>query len=149
MVDPEHIPSFVEWRDQSATDLSVWYFMSRGLQLNLDTLAVAATLFAPSFVERGRCVLLTANSDEADFETWWQLSKGDSQAVEAQLNHVHLPDLLRVAASDVRLLAEVADAIASSWRLALRAAFPSRRFQVDVVSVEDDPSGPIVSFWQS
>lgn len=149
MVDPDHIPSFVEWRDQGDLRLTVWNYLNYGLRLDLDTLAAVSALFAPSFVEREGCVLLASNSDEDNFATWWNRTNGNRHAVESQLNHVHLRDLLGVETTDERLLAEVAETVSSLWRAALERAFPDRAFLVDLVAVEEDPSGPILRFSQA
>jgi len=143
-VNPEHVPSFAEWSHMAGQDMTIWNFLTaRGL--DLDLLAALATLFVPAFVERLDCVLLAENSDEETFDHWWEITGGSRAGVEGQLNHVHVGDILGVEAGDRRLLREVAEAVAVSWRRALREGFPDRRF---TVVVEASSSTPVVTFWQ-
>jgi hypothetical protein len=113
MVDPEHVPAFVKWRGDDLGS-NLWYYLPTGLHLSLTMLAAVATVFVPSFVVRRDCVLLEQNSDEDDLENWWRVTDGNRQEIEAQLNHVHVRDLLGTETSDESLLQEVAEAIATS-----------------------------------
>ena len=147
-LDPESIPSFVEWRDsQPDMELGVLDFLQR-VDPDIEIVAGIMALVDPRLVERGECVLLADNSDEDDFENWTRIADGDTRVVERQLNHVHVRDMFSAEPRMDALFEEVAQSIAAMWRLRLAVDFPSRQFVVEVLSRSDDTTGPILRFWQ-
>lgn len=108
--------------------------------------AVISSFFWPEFAEYRGCVFLGFVFDSATIDLWYNRFRGDTEAIEAMVNHIHLWDYLAPKNDAERTaLSEVAVRVSQMWRAALRAAFPGREFSI---SVTDDPDdyGPTVSF---
>jgi hypothetical protein len=53
-----------------------------------------ARLIAPEWREERGCVIRADTYEPENFERWWESAKGDVNGVEAELNHLHLWDML-------------------------------------------------------
>ncbi|GAB2601085.1 hypothetical protein [Kribbella endophytica] len=88
-------------------------------------------------------MLLAFKFDETGVNNWLDHLKGDRQAVEAAVNHVHLWDVLAPQApEEYTALSALAERIAAMWRAAARATFPDREFDISVT----DDYGPTITF---
>lgn len=103
-----------------------------------------ARQFAPRWVEHNGCVINEAAFEAESFAQWWDSCRGNAQAVETVLNHVHLWDLLpNTGKDDYGPLWELGEILVLTWTASLRRAFPGRWFEVSLT----DDYGPTVTAW--
>jgi hypothetical protein len=110
-----------------------------------DAVVAVCRLLLPKFVEYEGGIFLETNfTVESYYE--WRKRLADLSEVENMLNHQHVYDLFAVTdhISEKSYLG-VANVLAETINLALRACYPDRQFCVTVSNVDQD-YGPTVSF---
>ncbi|XBB66144.1 hypothetical protein ABFU82_18775 [Nocardioides sp. WV_118_6] len=107
-------------------------------------MALALKFAFPEFVEYRGAVFLAIAFDEKAVDVWFEHLDGDPVAVERVMNHVHLWDIL-ASSTDFDAETELLLApLATSWNVALCAAFPDREFSV--LAAPDGGYGPELTF---
>ncbi len=118
-VEPDQIASFVQWRESAPpsirSDLGVWYWL--GQVLTVDVLLGVVSVMVPSLIERDGVVLLRENSSAEDFDRWMEQTGRDRAAVQHQLNHVHVRDLVSDPEAVPGHASSRRDAMGSAWEL--------------------------------
>jgi hypothetical protein len=146
-VNPLELREAAAWRESYGGSPGLLDFV--GVRVGLAGALAVAKILRPDLVEVRGCVLLRERFNESTFDDWWRQLDGAVPAIESVLNHVHLWDLFEVDAEDTLVepaLADLALAIASSWRCVLSDAYPDRHFHVEVTTAPDRDYGPTVSF---
>ena len=109
----------------------------------------AATLLWPEWIEVEGCVVRRDVADVENVRRWLATEGGSVPRTEWALNHVHLYDEVEgdepQQLLDQRLI-DVAERLAAAWRASLAEAFPSRRFQVEIASPDEDYGPTIYAF---
>ncbi|MBL7498757.1 hypothetical protein I6A84_04380 [Frankia sp. CNm7] len=94
-----------------------------------------ATLMSPEFIEYRGCILLRFVFDALDasgVDTWIDHFRGDVQAVETMVNHIHLWEFFKSQSEDEdEALVDLARRMATSWKCSARSQFPERVFAVE------------------
>lgn len=145
-VDPMSLTTIKDWKDSFGGDgLGVWSYVRYRSDFAL-ALALSHVLW-PKFVEVEGCILLEDSYAKADFPQLWSSAGGNSSAVEALLNEVHLYDLFPgFGDCDDELLEDFGQVMVRMWRCALSEQFPGRSFEL-VLDVSDDGYGPTISLY--
>lgn len=149
VLNAELLPTFMESKRENESwipDFDIWDYLS--LSANADLAAAFFKLFWPDFVEIDGCIILGHNYSVEGFARWLKHYHGDKAKVEAMVNHVHILDLFPSSPKEDEHKEELheflARAFTLSWKAALRAAFPGKRF----VFTLTHGYGPEVSFHQ-
>ncbi|WP_432588345.1 hypothetical protein ABVG11_25535 [Streptomyces sp. HD1123-B1] len=145
-MNPEEHSEIKSWTESLTDSPDFVDFLTHHLSVGM-WLALAH-LMCPQFIEVHGCVLWERKYDRERFEEWRQLLHADVYAIENALNRVVVADLVPCEATPENdsALEDVATAMAASWDAALTRAFPSRTFDVDVLSSDD---GPTIVFHQA
>ena len=114
----------------------------------LTHVAAVLQLAWPAFVEYRGGVFLSFLFDREGVDRWFAQEGANVASVERVCNHVHLWDVVTTDSTEAReALSSIGAELQRIWSVALRSAFPERRF---VVSFSDEPDdyGPTLSFAQ-
>ncbi|WP_068089673.1 hypothetical protein [Polycladidibacter stylochi] len=111
-----------------------------------DIAVAIGRLLLPTFLEHDGGVFLEVNFT-LDGYSKWRKHLDNISAIENMMNHQHVYDLFAVTdnISEESYLG-VANLLADTTRLALKACYPERQFCVDI-SIADNDYGPTVSFY--
>ena len=110
-----------------------------------DVVSVVGRLLVPAFVEHEGGVFLRNRFTISGYESW-KAELGKISKVEKIINHQHVYDLFSTDDEIAEASFEnVANLMAQTLGLALRASFPGRRFNI-YVSTTDQDYGPVVGF---
>ncbi len=139
MIDVDRVVSLHKWAELNSEPQNPWQFLEEMETLNYELVVLVSTIFWPRLREHDGAILLIDNSDDADFQTWFEALDGDLTAVERQLNHVHLGDFLFDAEpAQTGLMYDLANTVATMWRHRLNDGYPNVSFVVEVTQ-EDSP----------
>lgn len=116
--------------------------------MTTEHLSSLADLFCPDFVVVGDAVLRKEAYEPLNFQRWIDETGGDTQAVEATLNHVHLYDIVDEDDPNLEALRSALARIQICWAAILKERFPERSFRL-VASDEPDDYGPTLTFFQT
>ena len=148
-LDQTKMKRFTKWQAEWAQpDFDLWDFMT--YHGNLD-LAVAFTeLFWPDIVEVDGCYFRAQTGYEEMMKHWHDELKGDKQALEALINHLHVYDLFTRddAENDLEVYEHLGEVLVECWTCALKTKFPDLEFTVDYAT-EPEEYGPTITFYQS
>lgn len=135
-LDPQGLPELQEWV-VGDDGYHLQGFMSANVRV---AEAVALTdLYWPRFVEYRGCAFLAFKYDRSGVDVWFDHLSGDTVAIEAVVNHVHLWDHFTMTSEAERgALPELARRIAVIWRAAAQAALPHLECEVRVTDGSDD-----------
>jgi hypothetical protein len=89
-MNPTDIEAFRKFRQATDESASAAYYMFFQMEMTIDDLSVILSLVWPNLIERDGLVLIDGNFDEIDIDNWKSSLDGDRQAIESQLNHVHV-----------------------------------------------------------
>lgn len=144
-MNPNEYPEIKTWIGSYTGDLDSVDFLTQNCSLGM--WLAFSHMMNPEFVEVRGCVLLKRSYGPANFEDWYEHLNGDVQRIEAVLNRFVVGYAIDCGDTpeDEEALADIAQAVATSWDGALARTFPSRRFNVRVVDTDD---GPTVVFGQ-
>jgi hypothetical protein len=113
--------------------------------------AIASTkLFYPDFVLHEEAVFLAYRFDETLFARWKAQLGDDLAAVERVINHVHVAADLMVSPFEDMSYGNIAyfgAILMKTWKAALMAEFPSRRFEMRGEK-DGDFDDFVITFWQ-
>lgn len=90
-------------------------------------------IFWPDFHEYERCIFVGSQPSKSHYKSWIEEAKGDKQAVEAILNHVHISDLfqamdLSVSTEQIRYLG---NKMQEMWLAKVKMEFPEKEIVVE------------------
>ena len=109
------------------------------------------TLFHADFKEVAGCVLLADNYGKESFDEWREQFGGETAAIEAFVNHVHVSSLFAHVPSspcgNQSVCEYVAQAVLMSWKQALQLEFPDRHFSFSYTAAGSD-GDPLLTFSQ-
>jgi hypothetical protein len=148
-LDRKHLPDYNLLRSEADWDYTLRnYVESRG---SVELAVAFAKLFWPDFVEHRGCVLLSDGFTRENFAEWWDRLGGDCAAIERELNHLHVSDLVPSDKTelDLSVYQFLGATIAEMWSSRVRAQFPNRRFIVRLEDADDAATGaPTVLLYQ-
>lgn len=141
--EPEAVAS---WREKISSSSDVTWLDYINYYVHPDTVAVVARLLFPAFVEHEGGVFFQERFTLSGFSTW-KAQLGEITAVEKIINHLHIYDIFALVDEiPESSFKGVANLMAQTVRLALRASFPDRQFYV-YVSDSDQDYGPVLGFY--
>ncbi len=147
-IDTSLLPQYQAFRAND-TDLSLWNYLC--MVGSYEIAAAFSKLFWPDFVEVEGCVLLAEHSELQNFKDWQKHLKGNREAIETTINHVHIHDLFLDdpgrESINIKLDEYLAKILTVMWKHALKEAFPDKEFAF-YYATEPDDYGPIISFYQ-
>ena len=120
------------------------------LRVSVPVTHVAAVLQLawPSFVEYRGGIFLSFLFDRDGIDRWFAQDGSTVSSVEQMCNHIHLWDVVTPESPEgQRALSLVGFELRKVWDVALRAAYPKRRFEA-VFADEPEDYGPTLSFAQ-
>lgn len=139
------------WKEEwLRPNLTLWDYL--GARGTVELAAVFSKLFWPEFVEVERCILLAEQYDPEHFDHWRTHLRGDREAIERIINHVHIWDLFPGGSpgdgNALHVAEYVAGVLLKSWECALKDTFPDRTFDF-YYATEPDDYGPTIAFFQT
>lgn len=137
--------AFEDWGRKCSPPIDRAWLAHLNYFVHPDVVVAAGRLLLPKFVEHEGCVFLEHKFSLKGFSEWRQ-RLADLTEVESVLNHQHVYDLFAVT-DDIseESYIGVANLLAETINLALRACYPERKFNVGVSNIDKD-YGPTVSF---
>ena len=134
------VPEITKWNNGQGVSISDWIQMMGDYAH-----AVGYSLvFWPSFIEKDGCVF---REDVANYNQCSKACSGNRQAIESTVNHIHLCDLHcnDTEGNTPERMQYLASILKEIYTCKLERDFPHKTFTVEVY---DDPSGPILTFFQ-
>jgi hypothetical protein len=149
-LDTSMLPTFREYKQLNETwspGLDIWNFLNA--RADIELAASFTKLFWPDFIEVEGCVLLKRAYSPEAFHDWLERYGGDTRAVEALLNHVHIKDLFlnppKGKEHSEQLYEYLAEALIFGWKQILTSSYPDKQF----VFTLRHGYGPEISFHQA
>ncbi len=101
-LDKSVLPIFQQWKQENESwipNFNIWSYLN--LRGDFDLAAAFSKLFFPDFVEVDGCVLLKEQYSPEGLSRWMKSYDGNTRAVEAMMNHVHIWDRFLNSPRDV------------------------------------------------
>ncbi|KOG87626.1 hypothetical protein [Streptomyces varsoviensis] len=145
-MDPKEHSEIKSWLDGYTGNLDAVDFLTDNCTIGM--WLAFSHFMNPEFVVVRDCVLRKRVYKPSNFEEWYTKLNGDVPRIEDLLNRLVLGYAIDCtdSAEDEAALQDIAQAVAHSWEAALARNFPSRSFQVQVLTTYD---GPTVVFSQT
>jgi hypothetical protein len=131
------IPELPDWNNGAGINVHSWIGCSGDFQKAIGY----STIFWPEFIEVDGCIVL-ADTPPDNVARWLNQTKGDKQAAEAVMNHLHLRDLHYYGCPDAtpERLAYLGEVLKDIYECKLRRDFPGRELTVELQCPKDDSS---------
>jgi hypothetical protein len=146
----EELRDYMEWYTYRHQHISLASYAL--VHMTPDILIAVTKLFWPDFVVYENSVFRADNFTESSYQDFMRELKGDLEAVEKVMNHVHIADLLISLKETPYTLSQanrryLNQTFAYFLQCALKVQFPDRQFQVET---EDDPENEetVFTFWE-
>ncbi len=90
-------------------------------------------IFWPDFYEYEGCVFVGSQPSKSHYKLWLEETKGDKQAVEAMLNHIHISDLFQAMdlSASTEQIKYLGNKMQEMWLSKAKIEFPQKEIVVE------------------